>query len=230
MATGPNSGLIELITDSTSLDHLKRHPAYTSLRAHFEAAYGGVDSAAFGAAQHAFTCSLAAYSMVSYVLGIKDRHNGNLLLDRQGRLTHIDFGFVLGKAPGGVASLEASVPFKLTREMVDVMGGPTAPLFTQTFVELCTAALQAIRARAGDPRTRRDHSRRHALLPRGGRRAARRAAGPYAPRRARPRAAAPRRRAGRRLARQHEHLPLRPLPADEQRDQRVIAKYKKISV
>lgn len=148
MATGPNSGLIELITDSTSLDHLKRHPAYTSLRAHFEAAYGGVDSAAFGAAQHAFTCSLAAYSMVSYVLGIKDRHNGNLLLDRQGRLTHIDFGFVLGKAPGGVASLEASVPFKLTREMVDVMGGPTAPLFTQTFVELCTAALQAIRARA----------------------------------------------------------------------------------
>jgi phosphatidylinositol 4-kinase len=148
VATGPNSGLIELITDSTSLDHLKRHPAYTSLRAHFEAAYGGVDSAAFGAAQHAFTCSLAAYSMVSYVLGIKDRHNGNLLLDRQGRLTHIDFGFVLGKAPGGVASLEASVPFKLTREMVDVMGGPTAPLFTQTFVELCTAALQAIRARA----------------------------------------------------------------------------------
>ena len=41
---------------------------------------------------------------------------------------HIDFGFVLGRAPGGRAALEASVPFKLTREMVDVLGGPEAPL------------------------------------------------------------------------------------------------------
>ena len=61
---------------------------------------------------------------------------------------HIDFGFVLGRAPGGRAALEASVPFKLTREMVDVLGGPEAPLFTETFVELCTAALQAVRDHA----------------------------------------------------------------------------------
>ena len=71
-----------------------------------------------------------------------------MLLDREGRLVHIDFGFVLGRAPGGSVALEASVPFKLTREMVDVLGGPTAPLFTETFVELCTAALQAVREHA----------------------------------------------------------------------------------
>lgn len=88
------------------------------------------------------------YSIASYILAIKDRHNGNILLDREGRLVHIDFGFVLGRAPGGVAALEASVPFKLTREMVDVLGGPHAPLFTETFVELCTAALQAVREHA----------------------------------------------------------------------------------
>ena len=137
-----------MVTDTLSLDRFKRRSGFPSLRAYFEAAYGGADSPTFAAAQRNFACSLAAYSMVCYILAIKDRHNGNILLDRHGHLVHIDFGFVLGRAPGGVASLEASVPFKLTREMVDVLGGPRAPLFTETFVELCTAALRSVREHA----------------------------------------------------------------------------------
>jgi len=149
LATGPSSGLIEMITDTTSLDRLKRRPRYTSLRAHFEASYGGAESAAFATAQSNFACSLAAYSVVCYVLSINDRHNGNLLLDRRGHVVHIDFGFVLGQNTKiGVVSGEAAVPFKLTREFVDLLGGPDAPLFTETFVELCTAALRAIREHA----------------------------------------------------------------------------------
>ena len=38
------------------------------------------------------------------MLGIKDRHNGNILIDREGRLVHIDFGLVLGRAPGAPPS------------------------------------------------------------------------------------------------------------------------------
>ena len=150
LATGPRSGLIEMVADTRSLDSLKKSDTFKTggMRAHFERHYGGAGSASFAAAQHNFLCSLAAYSMATYLLGIKDRHNGNILLSRQGHLVHIDFGFVLGSAPGGAVSLEGGAPFKLTREMVDVLGGPTAPLFTVTFVEMCTAALRAARAHA----------------------------------------------------------------------------------
>ena len=47
-------------------------------------------------------------------------HRAAAVAPSQGHIIHIDFGFVLGKAPGGLASLEAAVPFKLTREMVEV--------------------------------------------------------------------------------------------------------------
>lgn len=148
LSTGPKSGLIEAVCDTQSLHALKRHRDFVSLRAHFEAHYGGPSSSAFATAQHNFVASLAAYSVVCYLLAIKDRHNGNLLIDRQGHLIHIDFGFVLGKAPGGACALEASVPFKLTREMVDVLGGLHSPLFKETFVDLCVSAFRAASSHA----------------------------------------------------------------------------------
>lgn len=49
---------------------------------------------------------------------MKDRHNSNLLIDEDGHIIHIDFGFMLSNSPGGV-NFE-SAPFKLTRELLEV--------------------------------------------------------------------------------------------------------------
>lgn len=47
-----------------------------------------------------FLNSLAGYSLVTYFLQVKDRHNGNIMLHRDGSIIHIDFGFFLSNAPG----------------------------------------------------------------------------------------------------------------------------------
>lgn len=48
--------------------------------------FGPPESKTFRKAQDNFIESLAAYSVISYLLQLKDRHNGNILLDLRGHL------------------------------------------------------------------------------------------------------------------------------------------------
>ncbi|KAL7572589.1 hypothetical protein ACA910_000404 [Epithemia clementina (nom. ined.)] len=145
LATGRTTGIIEMVRNAMSFDALKKRPGYGKggLREHlhrmteFSADPGG----SFRTAQQNFVRSLAAYSLMSYFFLFKDRHNGNLLLDTAGHVIHIDFGFVFGVAPGGSFSLEMSTPFKLTDEMLEVMGGPQSPLFSDFVTLFCCGFL-----------------------------------------------------------------------------------------
>lgn len=96
---------------------------------YFRKNFGNVKSKTFLKAQKNFADSLAGYSLVCYILQIKDRHNANILLNKDGCIVHIDFGYMLTTAPGRGIQIE-TVPFKLTNEFVRVLGGgPHSPIF-----------------------------------------------------------------------------------------------------
>ncbi|KAF2714745.1 phosphatidylinositol 4-kinase-like protein PIK1 [Pleomassaria siparia CBS 279.74] len=155
LVTGESCGLIETITNGVSLHSLKRSLTLASIAAgtnprkriatlkdHFIKMFGEPDSDSYAAGVDAFTRSLAAYSVICYVLQLKDRHNGNLLIDNMGHIIHIDFGFMLSNSPGSMG-FEAA-PFKLTQDYVDVLGGIGSPAFEE-FKSLCKRAFQALR-------------------------------------------------------------------------------------
>ncbi|CAM9557672.1 unnamed protein product [Chrysoparadoxa australica] len=146
IACGASTGLMQTLTDASSLDSLKKRPTWRGLEQHFKSLYGEKRDEGFKNAREAFISSVAAYSLICYCFSVKDRHNGNILLDTEGHLVHIDFGFLLGLAPGGAWSIETS-PFKLTTEMVEVMGGLESPGF-DSFVYSFTCGYLALQANA----------------------------------------------------------------------------------
>ena len=80
---------------------------------------------------------------MQYILQLKDRHNGNILIDSSGRMVHIDFAYMLGWAPGGITFEKPA--FKLTKDIVDVWGGRGSPLWEE-FVSLFVEGLKAVQA------------------------------------------------------------------------------------
>lgn len=143
ICTGYMSGVVEVLPDAMSLDGLKRTKDFTTLNAYFTRVYSSSNER-LQQAKYNFMSSLAAYSLFCYLLQIKDRHNGNLLIDSEGHILHIDFGFLLSIAPGGSFSVETA-PFKLTEEMVDLLGGLDSPLFGD-FVTAFTKGFIALQA------------------------------------------------------------------------------------
>ncbi|ORZ34525.1 kinase-like domain-containing protein [Catenaria anguillulae PL171] len=141
VATAPGCGVIEVIPNSTSRDMIGREKI-NSMFEYFVAKFGSPHTDAYRRAQRNFITSVAGYSVILYLLQIKDRHNGNIMLDSDGHLIHIDFGFILDISPGGV-NFESS-PFKLTTEMLQVIGQAGSDTF-RDFVRCVVQAFLAIR-------------------------------------------------------------------------------------
>ncbi|KAF7638027.1 hypothetical protein Mgra_00002480 [Meloidogyne graminicola] len=99
-----------------------------------------------------FTMSLAGYCVATYILGIKDRHQDNIMLANDGRIFHIDFGHILGHTKRKLGINRERTDFVLTDHFLYVISrGKTN--FRQTyeynsFRDECTKGFLALHSQA----------------------------------------------------------------------------------
>lgn len=82
--------------------------------------------------------NLYQISVVTYLLGVGDRHTDNLLLHRDGYFLHCDYSFILGQDP------KTYMPMRINEQMVNGMGGKDSDNFAM-FLSLAGAAFVALR-------------------------------------------------------------------------------------
>ncbi|KAL3750018.1 hypothetical protein ACJRO7_011059 [Eucalyptus globulus] len=138
LATGQDEGMLEFIPSRTLAQILSEHRSIISYLQKFHPDEHGP----FGITAtclDTFIKSCAGYSVITYILGIGDRHLDNLLLRDDGRLFHVDFGFILGRDPKPFPP-----PMKLCKEMVEAMGGTESQYYTR-FKTYCCEAYNILR-------------------------------------------------------------------------------------
>ena len=150
MATGTGVGMIEIVKEAETLREIhtqfglagsfKDEPIARWLQKH------NPDEQSYRMAVENFTASCAGYCVATYVLGICDRHNDNIMLKRSGHLFHVDFAKILGNAQMFGNFRRDRAPFVLTPDMAYVINGGYEPSSRfQDFVDLCCKAFNVIR-------------------------------------------------------------------------------------
>lgn len=153
ISTGHNTGMIEIVRDAVTIAAIHREAGGTTGAFHNDALYkwmrrmSPLQDLPYQAMER-FVYSCAGYCVATYVLGIGDRHNDNIMITDQGNLFHIDFGHILGNTKRFLGWKRERVPFVLTPDFLYVMGkvkGKT-PLYFERFKDTCIQAYLSLRS------------------------------------------------------------------------------------
>ncbi|XP_072019634.1 serine-protein kinase ATM-like [Amphiura filiformis] len=117
----------KMSTAHSSGDQTKRYRDYVNVMKHFQPVFRHFflekfpEPATWFERRLAYTRSVATCSIVGYVVGLGDRHVQNILIDcNTAELVHIDLGVAFEQ--GRILPTPETIPFRLTRDLVDGMG------------------------------------------------------------------------------------------------------------
>ncbi|KAK2954664.1 putative Phosphatidylinositol 3-kinase, nodule [Blattamonas nauphoetae] len=143
IGANPPLGLIEFVP-SKSIERIKLEDQ--SIANYFRS-HNRDDSSPLGYPPEVldnFIRSCAGYSVITFLLTVGDRHLDNLLVTPDGKMFHVDFGMFLGHDVKFRPS-----PMKLSKEMIDCMGGIDSSHFRR-FISLCCEAYSIARRKGAN--------------------------------------------------------------------------------
>ncbi|PWA01443.1 hypothetical protein BB558_002456 [Smittium angustum] len=118
LATGVDQGMTEFVPSMSLASILAENS--NKITNYFQKTYskssGSSNYLSEGTIMDNYIKSCAGYCVITYLLGVGDRHLDNLLLTESGKLFHVDYGFILGNDPKPFPP-----PIKLCKEMVEAM-------------------------------------------------------------------------------------------------------------
>ncbi|KIR59973.1 phosphatidylinositol 3-kinase [Cryptococcus bacillisporus CA1873] len=143
LATSTTEGMIQFVPSKSVASIMAEHGSLQNYLRIEHADDGALGSYGIEASvMDTFVRSCAGYSVLTYVLGVGDRHLDNLMLAPDGHFFHVDFGYILGRDPKPYPP-----PVKVCKEMVDAMGGPGSAHYGR-FQSLCYTAFIGLRKNA----------------------------------------------------------------------------------
>jgi phosphatidylinositol 3-kinase len=135
MPTSKNKGFIEIIDNADTIYHIKEKLQTTILNYIIE----GNEDKPINEYRDILVKSMATYCVISYLMGIGDRHLDNIMVCKDGNLFHIDFGYIIGEDP------KMSDPgIRITTDMIDAIGGFTSKRYPE-FKKLCNIIFNCMR-------------------------------------------------------------------------------------
>ena len=151
VATGHEEGMIEVVQKASTLAKIQKwkNKGLTKNSLYDWLKFKNPSEHSLNRAVEEFKLSCAGYAVATYILGIGDRHNDNIMMKETGQLFHIDFGHFLGNKKTKFNISRERVPFILTSHFEYIITkGDTDQKNFQAFKEICEQAYLIIRQKA----------------------------------------------------------------------------------